>query len=253
MENVNQWLDSCSENGIIVYSDGSQKINNPNEIIGTGAAWILKWKSSWLGSNGFALGANAEVYDAEAWGMCGGLEAARTSPMSVGATGIHVCLDNLSVAQAAGSVPNGSSQGAFKKFYDMAENWLGKGKILTAQWISSHSGLRGNEVADTEAKKYAQLHPNPRVSETQTLSHAHRVIKARKDKAWIEEWEKLLPSASIQSYKDLGLKPSTKAKSMPELKLKREVLGWLIAARSGYGYFADYHERFGHEEVDYRC
>ena len=44
-----------------------------------------------------------------------------------------------------------------------------------------------------------------------------------------------------------------KAKSQPELGLRREVLGWLIAARSGHGHFADYHERFGHEETDLRC
>ena len=40
---------------------------------------------------------------------------------------------------------------------------------------------------------------------------------------------------------------------MPEIPLKREVLGGLIAARSGHGHFADYHERFGHEEEDMYC
>lgn len=40
---------------------------------------------------------------------------------------------------------------------------------------------------------------------------------------------------------------------MPEMNLSRKVLGWLIAARSGYGHFADYHERFGHEEEDIHC
>ena len=29
--------------------------------------------------------------------------------------------------------------------------------------------------------------------------------------------------------------------------------GWLIAARSGHGHFAAYHERFGHEETDSNC
>lgn len=48
----------------------------------------------------------------------------------------------------------------------------------------------------------------------------------------------------------LELKPSTQAKSMPEFSLQREVLGWLIAPRSGHGDFADYHERFGHGEQD---
>ena len=43
---------------------------------------------------------------------------------------------------------------------------------------------------------------------------------------------------------------------MPEFALQREVLGWLIAARSGHGHFADfadYHERFGHDEQDLHC
>ncbi len=40
---------------------------------------------------------------------------------------------------------------------------------------------------------------------------------------------------------------------MPELNIRREVIGWLIAARSGHGHFADYHERFGHEEQDLHC
>ena len=32
----------------------------------------------------------------------------------------------------------------------------------------------------------------------------------------------------------------------PELELKREILGWLMVARSGH--CADYHERFDNEE-----
>ena len=46
---------------------------------------------------------------------------------------------------------------------------------------------------------------------------------------------------------------ASRAKSLPELRLKREVQGWLIAARSGHGQFSAYHERFGHEETDTYC
>ena len=53
-------------------------------------------------------------------------------------------------------------------------------------------------------------------------------------------------STATQTYLDLGLKPTSPAKSLPELRLRREVQGWLIAARSGHGHFAAYHERFGH-------
>ena len=70
---------------------------------------------------------------------------------------------------------------------------------------------------------------------------------------WVNEREKEVNAGAAKSYRELGLKPSSRAKSMPEFALQREVLGWLIAARSGHGHFADYHERFGHDELDLHC
>ena len=169
------------------------------------------------------------------------------------ASAIHVCLDNLSVAQAAGIIPNGSSQNAFKRFRDIAKNWQDKGKVITVQWIPSHSGLKGNEIADREAKKFAHYPHSPLAEKTHTLSHAQKSAKAEKDAAWTKEWDNLPPRGAIKTYQELGLKPSSNVKDMPELKLKREVLGLLIAARSGHGHFADYHERFGHEEAERQC
>ena len=203
--------------------------------------------------NGFSLGINAEVYDAEALAMCGGLEAAISSPMARVASGIHICLDNLSVARDAGNTTKGSSQAAFKKFRDAAKGWLQSGKRMTVQWIPSHTGIEGNEIADQEAKKYAKVLPTPLTQAVQTLAHAKRVIRSGKDKAWQQEWEAGDFSGAGKSYQKLGLRPSTKIKAMPEMELRREVLGWLIAARSGHGHFADYHERFGHEEQDLHC
>lgn len=37
---------------------------------------------------------------------------------------------------------------------------------------------------------------------------------------------------------------------MPEMKLNREVLSWLLAARTEHALSADYHNRFGYVEVD---
>lgn len=42
--------------------------------------------------------------------------------------------------------------------------------------------------------------------------------------------------------------------SASQLTIRREVLGWLIAARSGHGHFAAYHQRVPHEEEEgWRC
>ncbi len=44
-------------------------------------------------------------------------------------------------------------------------------------------------------------------------------------------------------YKALGLNPTARAKTQLDPSLKREVLGKLVAARSGHGNFAAYHTR----------
>ncbi len=98
----------------MVYSDGSQEVDQNGTTTGTGAAWVLKWTDRWLGMNGFSLGANVEVYDAEALAMLGGLEVAIASPMARLAPEIYICLDNLSVTRNAGKTTKGSSQAAFK-------------------------------------------------------------------------------------------------------------------------------------------
>ena len=126
--------------------------------------------------NEFSLGINAEVYDAEALAMLGGLEEAIASPMPRLAPGIHVCLENLSVARNTGQTTKGSSQVAFKKFRDVAKIWLQTRKKLTVQWIPAHTEILGNEIADREAKKYAKIAIAPGSQSVQTLAYAKGVI-----------------------------------------------------------------------------
>ena len=114
-------------------------------------------------------------------------------------------------------------------------------------------GIQGNEKADIEAKKYAETFVTAATEETQTLAHARRVIRQRKDQAWLKEWKEKGTSQAMKYYQELEIQSTTNIKVMPEMKVSRKVLGWLIAARSGHGHFADYHERFGHEEEDKRC
>lgn len=74
-----------------------------------------------------------------------------------------------------------------------------------------------------------------------------------KNAIWAKKWDNLSPCKAIKVYQELDLKPSLNVKDMPKLKLKREVLGWLIAAKLSHGYFADYYKRFGHKEVEIQC
>lgn len=103
-------------------------------------------------------------------------------------------------------------------------------------------------------KKDSKLAPTPLASQTQTLSSAKRRLKRSKDNAWQLEWQSSTLSGATQTYRELGLSHTTRANALKELSFKREVLGWFIAARSGHGHSAAYHERFCHEEeTDLYC
>ncbi len=91
------------------------------------------------------------------------------------------------MAQNAGSVPNGSSQGTFQRFRDFAKGWLNSGRRLTVQWIPGHSGILGNEIADIEAKRQAKMSSAANNQVFQTLSSRKSHIRGQKDKGWIEE------------------------------------------------------------------
>ena len=215
--------------------------------------WVLNWVGSWHQKQGLSLGNSIEVYDAEAIAMLEGLKHALKSPMARIAPGIHIRLDSLGVARNAGRIPNSSSQQAFKQFRDLAKNWSQTGKKLTVQWIPSRARIEGNKLAVQEAKKHAKRPPVTGLNLQQSVSSAKRKIIRNKDANWQSEWEKSAFSGAAQMYVELGLKPTSRAKSFLELKLKREVQRWLIAARSGHGHFSAYHEKFGHKGTDSNC
>lgn len=110
-------------------------------------------------------------------------------------------------------------------------------------------GIQENEKAEIEPKKHAETLLTTATEEKHTLAHARRVIRQKKDQAWLKEWETKGTSQALKYYHELKIQP-TNVKAMPEINMSRKVLGWLVAARSGHGHFPDYHESFGHVEHD---
>lgn len=53
------------------------------------------------------------------------------------------------------------------------------------------------------------------------------------------------PDRLFRHNQTLASQPTSRAISLPELRLKSGIQGWLIAARSEHGRFAAYHERLG--------
>ncbi|KAM4063478.1 RNase H domain-containing protein [Hirsutella rhossiliensis] len=85
------------------------------------------------------------------------------------------------------------------------------------------------------------------INTTTTTTTLRRQAKAAAGRDFQDWWAAGAPS----SYKSLELKASLGCP--PELHTKRQHLHHLLAARSGHGDFADYHERFNHEEARIEC
>ncbi|OAA56738.1 hypothetical protein LEL_10952 [Akanthomyces lecanii RCEF 1005] len=104
-------------------------------------------------------------------------------------------------------------------------------------------GDTGNERADELAK----LGCSKDTISIPTAAHIRRLAREWLPRA-VSQWWKENASAK---YSALGLSFSTQV--TPELALPRRLLSHLLAARTGHGDFAAYHERFNHEDYSPDC
>ncbi|KAM4063341.1 RNase H domain-containing protein [Hirsutella rhossiliensis] len=231
-----EWLRACSEDTLIVYTDGSK---SEDGACGYGY-------SVWLGPDEVVYGSGrmplAEVYDAEVEGALKGLQVALAwAPTSLDRQRpIVICLDNTAAIRAIRGGPSISSQAAAVTFVEVAAR---HGDVST-RWCPGHEGIIGNERADGLAKEGCRSDGPDRPP---TYAFIKRQAKAAASRDFQDWWAAATPS----SYKSLELKALLGCP--PELHTKRQHLRHLLAARSGHGDFADYHERFDHQEVRIEC
>ncbi|KAI1004247.1 hypothetical protein K3495_g3967 [Podosphaera aphanis] len=124
-------------------------------------------------------------------------------------------------------------------------------------WIPGHEGIEGNEKAVKLAKAALNDLPDER-SETTLASNVNcrtkftfasisRFVREHEDELVASWWQVHRP----RYYADLGLNMTRKRP--PELALPRWAYHRLLAARTGHGDFATYHERFKHENFEGKC
>ena len=195
------------------------------------------------------------MFDAEAAGALAGLKAALKCYHAAYSVNLHVLLDNQEAALQLTGAPSGSSQQIFQDFQTLAATWpsrntqlpgLPPGRVFV-HWIPGHTGIDGNEKADLQANQGAvdpgtQPSPPPPVR----FAWARRLLKKSLHSCFAVYWAQSAPP----TYKQLAIPYIPRP---PELTLPRPSLGRLLAARSGHGDFAEYHERFNHESALLTC
>ena len=241
------WAASIPSLDVVLYTDGSKLENGA-----TGAGYVAYQGAIEITRRAIPLGIKAEVFDAEAIAALAGVEAVMTLSTVSYATNLWVCLDNLEVAIRLGASFPGTSQETFAAFNKAAEAWKHRPRAacsrlgeIRVRWVPGHTKVNGNETTDCLAKEGARM---TYLGETSyTLAALRRWAKSQAPEAMEKLWKTVAPS----SYKELYI--TTSPLKPKELLLPRYILGKILAARTGHGDFADYHERFNHENALLHC
>ncbi|KAM3547205.1 hypothetical protein ARSEF4850_010159 [Beauveria asiatica] len=231
IERIQAW--SKTQTGLVVYSDGSK---TERDMAGWGYA---VYRQQRLIAQGRGQIDKGEVFDAEIRGALEGLRTAIAQRRRK--EKITVCIDKTSVIDCIGTTAPPSSQMAFRTFQKTGDANPG---MIRVRWCPDHAGIEGNELADQLAKEGAKM---PVGENPPTVSYSKRHMRSLLAIAFQRWWD----AVDRESYHGLQLK--AELKKLPELTLQRRQLGYLLAARTHHGDFADYHERFKHEDADLNC
>ncbi|GBM36978.1 hypothetical protein AVEN_153924-1 [Araneus ventricosus] len=230
-DNISITYDKHKPSGeeIEIYTDGS-KINDQ-----VGAAIVVFYYNTEIFNRTIRLSDFATVYQAEVTGIQLALEFISTiGPWNK----INLYTDSLSVLEALNTFKT-SKQEILAIKNDILE--MSKEKSITLHWIPAHTGIQGNETADSYAKK-ATTRPNIEKIPKKSFKQLKNAISNVQIQIWHERWalsttkngkhtEKLIPAVSIHTKK---------------------FSHFIVQFLSGHGRFPAYFVRFG-RSLNIKC
>jgi ribonuclease HI len=237
------WWSRLPPSTLTVFSDGSEVYVDGERRVAYG--YVVYSGQTKVAEGKGTLHPVSHVFDSEAVGAWRGLQHALHLPIQK--AHIWMCIDSTSVIWCIRGDASKSSQWAFLRCQAAME-----AHDIRIRWSPGHTGIEGNEAADTLAKQAAMKNDPPTGEATQPTvsgvrSIARKLLRATRELWWSEASAKL--SERYQTWK---LAYDT-TKTPPELSLSRPTLARLLAIRTAHGDFEWYHKKFGHNEAKMHC
>lgn len=156
--------------------------------------------------------------------------------------------DSQSALQALDNLRKRPEQSIINQIIDSALH-VKKHHLLNfhLQWIPSHSGIRGNEIADWLAKEAVNLRPTHNYRRLASLQRAHNINATYKQ--WTSEWASSTKGGHLQNI-DSAL-PAKHAKHLYN-SLLRPRARILAQLRTGHSWLGTFQKRIKKSEDD-RC
>ena len=198
------------------------------------------------------LGSQAEVYDAELWGLADGALSAIPEAMRATETAhtIVFCADNSAAIETITRTDGHPGQHLSVRFCNAVNEYLEADprKRVVIRWTPGHKGIRGNELADRAAKE-AATHDDGSERPQPTYTHLRRRAREAALQRWRRQWRLAKHERtgthrgnlySVADRFEPNLKPQPHFRNI----LSRHVYGLTLQCRTGHAFMGEYYQRF---------
>ena len=191
----------------------------------------------------YYLGEEAEVFDAELYGIMKATETATKLTRNQNITDVWIFCDNQSAVRRMRDKRPTPGQEYILKTHQSAETLAARDIKTHIHWVPGHINVKGNERADKLAKEGTEEKRMPRDCST-SITHLKRKNKELQLATWNQRWPGLKRGRSYNG------RPATNLHPLLRNHPSRRLVATIIQMRTGHGYNRQYLARIPSSNID---